>query len=197
MKIIHAVTALVVIAASIPAFAQSTRIHGEIERLDHSALMVKDRAGNMLDVALTDDARVMVMSKASLADVTAGKFVGTAARAGGPDGELVALEVHIFTESMRGTGEGHRPMASGATMTNATVGSIVKAVNGRVLTLDYRGGVQKVLVPDDVPIVLLAPGEPDMLKPGAHVSFDAIRQADGTLRASRVTVGANGLVPPL
>lgn len=184
-------------AVSVPSFAQNIRVRGEIEKLDHSVLTVKDKGGNVLNIKLADNATVTAMTKAGLADITAGKFVGTAAHTGGPNGALIAMEVHIFADSLRGMGEGHRPMAGGATMTNATVESTVAGVHGRVLTLSYKGGVQKVQVPDNAPIVMLTPSDRSALKPGEHVSFNATRQADGTIGAARVTVGVNGLVPPL
>jgi hypothetical protein len=197
VKPVHLMASLLLAAACVPAFAQTVRIRGEIQTFDHSVLAVRSPAGDVTDVRLDPGATVTAMTAARLADVTQGEFIGTAARPGGPDGELVALEVHIFADSMRGMGEGHRPMTKGNTMTNATVESVVAGVQGRVLTLRYKGGEQKVQVPAGVPIVRLSPGSRDALKPGAHVSFNADRQADGTFTAARVTVGLNGVVPPL
>ena len=198
MKPVHAFAAILLIAASVPSFAQEVRIRGEIEKLDHSVLTVKPEYGDVLDIKLDRGATVSTMSKASLADIAKGKLVGTAARTGGPDGDLVALEVHIFADSMRGTGEGHRPMQQqGTTMTNATVDSVVTGVQGRTLTLHYKGGEQKVQVPADVPIVMLAPGIRGALKQGEHVSFNATKHADGSITSSHVTVGVIGLISPL
>ena len=193
----HAIAALLLAAASVPALAQQARIHGEIEGFHDPVLTVKAQTGDVLNVQLAKDGTVTAMTAAKLADITKGKFVGTAAHPGGPDGALTAIEVHIFADSMRGTGEGHHPMTQGNTMTNATVESAVKDMQGRTLTLRYKGGEQKVQVPDNVPIVMLAPGKRSMLKRGEHVSFQATRHPDGVITASRVTVGIDGVVPPL
>lgn len=197
MKLAYALATLLLATVSIPCFAQTARVRGEIEKFDHSVLSVKTQDNAVIDIKHNNDAAVIAMTRASLADITAGKFIGTAAHPGGPNGELVALEVHIFDESMRGTGEGHRPMQQENTMTNATVESMVTAMNGRVLTLRYDGGEQRVLIPDGTPIVMLNPGNRGALKPGEHVSLHATKKPDGMITAARVTVGVNGLVPPL
>jgi hypothetical protein len=138
------------------------------------------------------------VTRASLGDIGPGTFLGTAARAQ-PDGSLRALEVHIFPESMRGTGEGHRPMeAPGTTMTNATVDALVQRVDGPLLTLKHKDGVTLVLVPPDVPIVRFGPGDPSLLVPGASILVSrAVRAADGTVSASRLSVGMNGTRLPM
>ena len=106
-----------------------------------------------------------------------------------PDGSLKALEVHVFPESMRGTGEGYRPWDLGpqSSMTNGTVGKI-EGTNGDSLTIDYKGGQQVVTIPPDVPIVSYEPGTRDMLKPGASVVVQATKADDGAFHADRITV---------
>jgi hypothetical protein len=133
-----------------------------------------------------------------LADIGPGTFLGTAARAQ-PDGTFRALEVHILAESMRGTGEGHRPMeAPGTTMTNASVDALVQRADGPLLTLKHKDGVTQVLVPPDAPIVRFGPGDQSLLVPGASiVVFRAVRAADGTVSASRLTVGVDGTRLPM
>ena len=76
-------------------------------------------------IRLPDNVRVSLLVPAKLDDIKSGTFVGTAATPG-PNGALVASEVHIFPEALRGTGEGHRPMPPmpGSTMTNATVAGV-------------------------------------------------------------------------
>ena len=112
---------------------------------------------------------------------------------------LKAQEVLIFPEAMRGVGEGHRAwdLTPDSTMTNATVEATVSDVAGRVLTLTYKDGRQELLVPPGTPVVTLAPGDASLLKPGNHVFLSATRQPDGSLTASRITVGKDGLVPPM
>jgi hypothetical protein len=187
-----------------PGFAQTasaTRIHGTITALKGGTLAVQTTGGQAVTIAFDPKTPITSVTAASLADIKPGSFVGSAARPGA-DGTLVALEVHIFPEKLRGTGEGHRAMDIGpqTTMTNGTVGSDianVSSVSGRTLTVKYAGGEQKITVPAGVPVVLFDIGDQTLLTPGAHVSVNATEAADGTLRAARITVGKAGVTPPL
>jgi len=196
--VLAAAAALVVSAIfSASAQQQTTRVRGTIEKLDGNVLMVKSREGADLHITLTDNAQVVGVEKAALSDIGVGSYVGSAAMPQ-PDGSQKALEVHIFPESMRGTGEGHRPYAPvpQSTMTNGTVGNAVTAVEGHTINVKYRDGVKKIVVPPDVPIVPYVVGTRDDLKPGAHFTIiAATKKPDGTLEAGRVNVGRNGVVP--
>ena len=196
-------TALLIAAVSTVAIAQApanppVRIRGTVERIDRTNLTVKTNDGQSMNVKLADNFVVMGIAKASLADVASGKFIGTTT-VGERDGALVALEVHIFPENMRGTGEGHydwdlRPSSK---MTNANVASVTSIGKDRVLTVQYKGGEKKVLVPEKAVIVSFTPTDPSELKPGAKVFVNAQRQPDGSLTAARVNVGLHGQVPPM
>ena len=174
-----------------------TTIRGTIAGLEGATLRVTTASGV---ATVTLDAPLMVTgaTQATLADIGPGTFLGTAARVQ-PDGTFRALEVHIFDESMRGTGEGHRPMdAPGTTMTNAAVDAVVQQTDGPLLTLKHKDGVTQVLVPADTPIVRFEPGGPHLLVLGASVAvFRALHAADGTIHASRLTVGVNGTRLPM
>jgi hypothetical protein len=115
------------------------------------------------------------------------------------DGSLTAVEVHIFPESMRGTGEGHYPwdLQPQSTMTNANVEQIGTAMDGQTLTLEYKDGEKKILVPANTPIVTYVPGEKSDIKPGAKVFIVAVKQADGTLLGRAWRIGRDGLTPPM
>jgi hypothetical protein len=141
---------------------------------------------------------VNAVARRELAAVVPGTFIGTATLVR-PDGTLQALEVLIFPESARGSGEGHYPwdLQPGSMMTNATVADVVAVDAARRLTLKYKDGEKVVIVPPDAPVVTFEPGDRAMLVPGAHVMFGATREADGTLTAGRVNVGKDGLVPPM
>src|SRR5712672_2117321 len=179
------------------AFAQQTvRVRGAVEKVDGNTLSVKGDDGAVVTLTLTSDATVVGVVKATLADVKEGSFVGSAAMPQ-PDGSQKALEVHIFPETMRGTGEGHRPFTvPNSTMTNGTVGDMVKASDGQSLTVKYKGGEKKIVVPPGVPIVRYEIADRSALKPGAHVTAtSAVKKPDGTLEAARINVGRDGLVP--
>ena len=195
--------------ASLAQQPQTMRVRGTIEKVDGSMLTVKSRGGETLMIKLADNANVVALVKASLADIKPGSFVGSAAMPEA-DGSFKAVEVHIFPESMRGTGEGDRPYdyKPKSTMTNGTVGvstnatgtvgsDVAKTGGGTTLTIKYKEGEKKIDVTPETPIVMYAPGSKDELKPGAAIYITAAtKEADGTLSASRINVG-RGVVPPM
>ncbi len=176
-------------------------IRGKIAAVEKQALKVTTSAGEVL-VKLPDDVRIGGVEAAKLSDITAGNYVGTTA-VKQADGNLKALEVHIFPESSRGTGEGHRPwdLQPGSTMTNANVEKVeqvaVEKIQGQLLTLKYKDGEQKVFIPSETPIVKNVPGDRSLLKPGTGVYIPAMRGEDGTLTATRITAGVGGIMPPM
>jgi hypothetical protein len=183
-----------------PGLAQTppTRVRGTITALDGATLTVTSRDGQALRITLLEPLTVVTVKRLTPAAIAPGTFIGTAAQPA-PDGKLQAMEVLVFPESMRGTGEGHYPwdLAPDSTMTNANVEAAVPANPGLDLTLAYKGGSVTVRVPPDVPVVTPAPASRDDLKPGATVFFAATRAADGSLSASRVTVSKDGVAPPM
>ena len=189
-------TALLLCGVSTAAFADPVRIRGTVESLNGDALVLA-RAGEKLPVALSGKTAVSAVVPFNLSDIKPGSFIGTAA-VPGKGGTLVALEVHVFPEAMRGLGEGHRPfdLQPESTMTNGTVGDVT-ASNGETLTVTYKGGQQTVMVPEGTPIVTLAPGERSMLVPGAHIIVFGDKAADGAITALRILAGKDGLVPPM
>lgn len=162
-------------------------------------LQLTDRKGETLSVKLNDQTKVLSVSKATLDDIKPDSFIGTAA-VPQPDGTLKALEVHVFAASLRGTGEGHsaRESADGKvdTMTNGTVGKLVKS-NGRTLTVTYGNQQKTVVVPEDVPIVTLDPGDLSLLKPGVHIVLFSAVNDKGERVATRISAGKDGTVPPM
>src|SRR5947207_10454818 len=192
-------------AAAVPAiaFAQApanppVRIRGTVEKLDGQNLTVKDRSGQSMNVKLADNFVVVGIFKGSVADIASGKFIGTTT-VGERDGALVAQEVHIFPENMRGTGEGHYDwdLRPDSKMTNANVAGVVNMANDRVMSVKYKGGEKKILVTPKTVVVTYTPSNRSELKPGAPVFAVTQRQPDGTLTAARVNVGLHGQVPPM
>lgn len=184
---------------AMPAMAQSTRIRGQITSVDGATLKVKSRSGTDITVRLAGDARISSVTKATLSDIKPDMYVGCAALAQA-DGTLKALEVHIFPTTMRGAGEGSRPfdLEPGSSMTNGAISGSAVATNGSSFTISYAGGAQTVVVTPDTPIVLLGPGSPEDLKAGAGIIvFSATPAADGVMEAKSITVGRNGVNPPM
>ena len=197
------IAALLIAAVSAVAIAQApanppVRIRGTVEKIDGTNLTIKANNGQSMTVKLADNYVVMGIAKASVADIGSGKFIGTTT-VGERDGALVALEVHIFPENMRGTGEGHYDwdLRPDSKMTNANVANVVKMAGDRVMTVQYKGGEKKILVTPKTVVVSVAPTERSELKPGAPVFIIAQRQPDGALAALRVYVGLHGQLPPM
>jgi hypothetical protein len=184
------------IAAAQPA--QTVRLRGTIEKADGNVLALTAADGSAVRLTLANDAQVIAVVKASMADIKENTFLGSAAMPQ-TDGTQKALEVHIFPEQMRGTGEGHRPYApvANSTMTNGTAsGATVTGVEGATITVKYKDGEKKIIVPPGIPIVRYEIGSPTDLKPGAHFTvLAATKKSDGTFEAGRINVGRDGVVP--
>jgi hypothetical protein len=189
-----------VVAASSAVAQQSppVRVRGQIEKVDGDMLTIKARDGKQVNVKLADNARVMAMVKASIEDIKPNSYIGVTAMPQ-MDGSQKAVAIHIFLEAQRGTGEGHRPwdLQPGSTMTNAAVDTKVAGVDGETITVKYKDGEKKVIVPPATPIVAYTPSDKSELKEGAQIIiFNAQTQPDGGLVAPAINVG-RGLTPPM
>ncbi|WGF86969.1 metal ABC transporter permease [Marinivivus vitaminiproducens] len=201
------------------------RLRGRIATVEGDAVTIEARDGTRATVTLTDATRYARIVPAELSDVTAGSFIGTATKEG-PDGP-VALEVLIFPESMRGMGEGHyawdplpdTTLATGGDeVTTSMTGGTVDATTGmpevesmmtngtvdthggqgetQTLNVTYQGGSQTVTVPPTAPIVTIEPGDRSLVEENANAFVVAEPDAD-SLQARVVSIGADGLVPPM
>ncbi len=173
------------------------RLRGKIDAVTPDSLEITLKNGTKASVKLPDGVRMTWLTTVAPSEIKEGSYVGSAAVLQ-PDGTLRALEVQVFPPSMRGVGEGTRDwdLGAGSSMTNGTVGSLV-ASQGRTITITYKGGEKKVLVPDDVPIVTYEPTDRTALTPGANVLINGTRAPDGAVTAGSVAIGKNGLVPPM
>ena len=196
---IAAIIALLLAAApTVNAQDAPVRVRGTIERLEGDIYVIKARSGGELKVKLPDNVMVVALTKATLADIKQGSYVGVSGMPQ-PDGSQKALEVHIFPEAMRGTGEGHRPwdLQPSSTMTNGAVEQTSASADGQVLTLKYKDGEKKIIVSPSTPIVIYVSGDKGELKPGTPIFISAAtKQPDGTLTTPRVNVG-RGVAPPM
>ena len=195
--LIGALTLCLAAAASAQPATPNLRLRGTIEKVDATSMVLKERSGETMTLVIVDNLPVSEALPIDPATLQSGTFVGTASVAG-PDGALSALEVLVFPEAMRGTGEGHSnwDLQPGSMMTNATVASVAPGAKGKTITLRYKDGEKTIVVPEGVPIVTLKPADRALLVPGAKVIVTA-QNRDGTLTAVRVTAGRNGFTPPM
>ena len=191
-----------VVASCLYAIAQQpptpTRVRGTIEGVDGDMLAVKSRAGEDFRLRMTADMRVVGIVKIALSEIKVGSFIG-ATTVPGPDGAQNAVEVHVFPEEMRGTGEGSRPfdLRPNSTMTNATVAQTVAGNDGHILLIKYKDGEKKVVVTPETPVVTYVPADKSELKAGAKVIAAMKQLPDGSFETNRVSVGRDGLTPPM
>jgi hypothetical protein len=176
-------------------------LNGEISSIAGADLTVQSNDGPVI-VKLAGDTVIRGEVPVKFSDITSGMYVGATATKQ-PDGTFRASRLHIFSEDQRGTGEGHRPLGSapesGATMTNANVQTVedvaVQNVKGRMLTLKYKGGEIKVVVPAETPVVKRIVGDRKLLTTGSTVSINGSRGGDGAVVASQISVRAPASKP--
>jgi hypothetical protein len=171
-------------------------VNGTISSITGSDMSVMANSGPVV-VKLGGNTIIRGEVPVKFSDISSGMYVGATAEKQ-PDGTFRASRLHIFSEDQRGTGEGHRPLTSapqsGSTMTNANVENVedvaVQEVKGRMVTLKYKGGEIKVLVPADTPVVKRVVGDRRLLTPGSTVSASGPRAEDGAIVGSQITVRA-------
>ena len=191
-----------VAASSLYAIAQQppalSRVRGTIEGIVGDELAVRSRGGEEVKLHMSGDMRVVGITRIPLSDIKVGSFIGTTT-VPGPGGTQNAVEVHVFPENMRGTGEGSRPydLRPNSTMTNATVAESVAGNDGNTLRVTYKNGEKKVVVSPNTPVVTYVPADKSDLKAGAKVIAALKRLPDGSFETDRVSVGRDGLTPPM
>ena len=202
MKPFQAVFLSILLAAAAAAEAQApasapARVRGTITAIDGNMLSVKSREGKDVKIELVPSTTFAYMKKLSLADIKPGTPLGTSAMTG-PDGKIVALELHLFAAGRPVPNEGHRPwdLEPGSTMTNGMVTAVVEAGNGRELTLSYKDGTQRVVVPANIPIVTAQDGDRSLLVVGEYALFAIAPGTDGKLTTTRVQITKDGVRPP-
>lgn len=198
-RLLVAAFASVLIVSASAQQAPTVRIRGTIESVDGNTLAIKTREGTDVKVRMTDNVAVFAVVKTSLSEIKDGSYIGVTGMPE-PDGTQKAIAVHIFPENQRGAAEGLRPWDARAnsTMTNATVAQTVKGTDGQNITVKYKDGEKKVVVPPDTPIVTFIASDKSEIKPGAKlIIFGAAKKDDGSLEANRVNVGRDGITPPM
>jgi ribosome maturation factor RimP len=196
-RYLSAVVALALPFTVSSAFAQDQRLQGTIVSVNGPALVLKTDKGEV-KVNLTDKAQVLAVEKVKMDGIKQGEFIGVGAMPQA-DGTQKAVRINIFDESRRGSNEGHRPgwgPDAKGTMTNATVDTTVGSVDGQMLTVKYKDGEKKIVVPPDAIIQRNVAGSAADLKPGATVQISAATpKGEGMFETARVAVGRDGYVP--
>jgi len=173
---------------------KNIRVRGTITAVSADTLSLRTREGKPLELALTEKTSVAAAKAIALSDLKTGAYVGSTTTKR-PDGTLIAVEVHTIP---RRVPEGHRPwdLQPGSMMTNANIASVVKSDGGEELTLQYKGGTQKILVPSGTPIVTTIKADRSYLKPGEYVFIVASVDGGGKTTALRIQVSKDGVRPP-
>ena len=193
---------LLALALSVSGLAAAqgkpTRLRGDITSFQDGVLTVARASGDSVKIEVPKDFKVNAVDRMQLSDIKKGSYVGIATTTG-LNGKLTAREVVVFPEAARGMGEGHYAWDLGAksTMTNANVDNVVTGTDGRNLSLSYKGGNNKITVPDTVPVVTPVAAEPSDLIPGKKVFVIAVSGSNGTYTPKFLVVEKNGVVPPM
>jgi hypothetical protein len=153
------------IALGVAQVQAQTRVRGTITALETNGLVVDGKT----QVRLGEKTEIVFTQPVTLADIKPGDFLGVTS-VKHADGKLIAYEVRRFPKPLN---PGHRPFdgRDDQTMTNASVGSVVQATNGRELTMTYEGGAQKIVVPENASVSTLVPGSRAQLVAGAPVNL--------------------------
>jgi len=190
---------LLALACGVAAAQDSppVRLRATVESYAAPNLVIKERSGKVISLTVPEETGVVEVIPTDITAIQPGSFIGTAALPR-PDGKLESLEVVVFPEAARGSGEGHFPwdLKPDSSMTNATVADLARSANGRTLILRYKDGEKTVIVPDGVPIVTLRPGDRALIVPGAKVFIVADVNGDQFI-VRRLLIGRKGLTPPM
>src|ERR1051326_4199350 len=187
----------------VPALAQAppagppVRVRGTIEKVDGDKVSIKARDGAEVKVAVSDKTRVQSLVKKPLADIKAGDFLASTGMKG-TDGKIHAIEVRIFPEAQPDGGRQFAwDLGSDTVMTNATVGTVAEATQGKVVHVKFKDGESEYSIGPDVPILAPVPGDKSLLKPGVAVFLAGPKEADGTVAAAFMYVEKDGIKPPM
>jgi hypothetical protein len=82
-------------------------------------------------------------------------------------------------------------------MTNATVAEQVAGNDGQTLMIKYKDGEKKVVVGPDTPVVTYVPADRSELKPGGKIIAFVKQLPDGSFETNRISVGRDGVTPPM
>jgi hypothetical protein len=181
-----------------PALAQeAVRLRGDIVSLDGDVLTVAARDGARSEVRLTEPLTVAALRRVELSEIGVGRALGVVAEPGA-DGTLRAIAITVLPPGMRIT-ERQDPwdLAPNTSMNNGAVEAVMESSSGRDVTLRILGRQVPVRITSETALVTPIPAARTDLVAGVRVFINASRGADGRLTATRVTVGKDGVLPPI
>ena len=188
---------------AVPAMAQGNNainVFGTVDKFDATSISVKgDDGGQVQTFKLAPNVLYIQQSAAKLTDIKSNDFVASAA-VRKDDGKLHSTELRIFSEKMRGLGDGQRPMndARNQTMTNATVTGTVIANGSNVMRVKfgpsqingsgatYPAGESDLVLDPNVPVLKFTDADSSIVKAGGHVRVQGVRNAQGAI-VNRIT----------
>ena len=189
-------------SASVAQQPAPVRVRGTVEGVDGDIVSVKSRDGAALKLKLKDGAIVRAVIPAKLTDIKAGASVGVTSSPQA-DGSLSAIEVHIFPAGQNVNAVHFNwDLMPNTFMTNGPVQTSVAAVDGQVLTVQYKAGdkveEKQIKVTSKTTIVGYEPATKADLKPGVKVFVaGAPKLPDGSLEVANISYGKDGLTPPM
>ena len=176
-----------------PALAQQAlNIRGTIQSFDGKILGVETFDGRKVAIDVPADLRVTTTKPFSLSEVKTGMKLGvTTVKA--PDGSTIAIDVRPISAT---ASEGLSPydLKPDSVMTNGIVEATVTSAKGPELTLNYKTGTVKVIVPPEATLSQPGPGTLADLKPGETI-FVAVTHDGPKLNALRAQVSKDGVKP--
>jgi hypothetical protein len=193
-KLIVAVSLGLFSLFSLTVCAQNTNLRGTITAFDGKVISVKNRDGRNYEVILPDNAPVNITKPLKLTDLKPGQNVAVTTIKRPSDGTTVAIDVRPLSATAN-LALSPYDLQPQSTMTNAALEASVQSTGGQELTLNYKTGTVKVLVPEGTPMSQAAPGERSDIKPGETAFIVAKPEADGKLTAIRVQVSKDGVKP--
>ena len=187
---------------AVPAMAQGNNainVIGTVDKMDATTISVKNDEGQMQTFKLAPNILYIQQSPAKLSDIKSNDFVASAA-VRKDDGKLHSTELRIFSEKMRGGGDGQRPMNDprNQTMTNATVTGTVVVNGSNVMHVKfgpsqiggagptYPGGESDLVLDPGVPVFKFTDADKSIVHPGGKVRLQGVRNAEGQV-VNRVT----------
>lgn len=177
---------------------ETPRIRGTVVSLTDTTLTIVARDGKTMQLPTDLKTPVQYSVRMDFATLMPGVTVGSTAMAD-PAGNLTALEVHMFNA---GTGspppsQRESDLKPGSILSTGTLVEVDTALHHRRLKLHVGAKDVVISVLDDTPTVTYAPADRSAVQPGTKVYLHVRRIEGGGFATGSITVGKDGIAPPL